>query len=44
MKATCPKTVVLDLVRAKMITRKRFVGFDVYVLTGVGLRPYTDSD
>ncbi|WP_415785910.1 hypothetical protein [Deinococcus saxicola] len=40
MKATYPKPVVLDLVRAKVITRKRFVGFDVYVLTGVGLRPY----
>lgn len=32
--------VVLDLVRSKILTRKKFTGFEVYLLSGIGLRPY----
>lgn len=31
---------IQELIRAKVIAKKKFTGFEVYVLTGVGLRPY----
>lgn len=35
-----PLPVIRELTDAKIIARKKFTGFEVYVLSGVGLRPY----
>ncbi len=35
-----PYTVISELLRDKMVARQKFTGFQVFVLTGVGLRPY----
>ena len=40
VRARFPSATVAELVKAKIIARKKFTGFEVYVLSGVGLRPY----
>ncbi|CAM3990094.1 hypothetical protein [Deinococcus frigens] len=35
-----PSPTIKALVQNKMMVQKRFTGFEVYVLSGVGLRPY----
>lgn len=40
IRAKYPSTTVRELVRAKVLARKKFTGFEVYLLSGVGLRPY----
>ena len=40
LRARFSYAAIQALVRAKVLARKKFTGFEVYVLTGVGLRPY----
>lgn len=40
IKAQYPAAVVRELVQGRVITLKKFTGFEAYLLTGVGLRPY----
>lgn len=40
IRAAYPNSVVLELVQSKVVTRKRFSGFEVYLLSGIGLRSY----
>lgn len=40
LRARFTSAEIRDLTQAKVIAKKKFTGFEVYVLTGVGLRPY----